>query len=139
MKRFVIVPFAVVALAVMLFAAPNVLAQGEAAPAKHTTKVGYLNCHVASGWGFIFGSSRKLQCVFTPAAIGKKIENYNGSITKFGADIGYQQSGVILWTVLESMCDEFGCARTRRFDGAALSIPQQRSEGSRFAAWGLRE
>lgn len=50
-----IVPFAVAALAVMLFAAPNVLAQGEAAPAKHTTKVGYLNCHVASRWGFIFG------------------------------------------------------------------------------------
>src|ERR1700747_843620 len=92
MKRFVIVPFAVVALAVMLFAAPNVLAQGEAAPAKHTTKVGYLNCHVASGWGFIFGSSRKLQCVFTPAASGKKIEDYSGSITKFGADIGYLQS-----------------------------------------------
>jgi hypothetical protein len=33
-------------------------------------------------------------------ASGKKIENYSGSITKFGADIGYQQSGVILWTVL---------------------------------------
>jgi hypothetical protein len=40
MKRFVIVPFAVAALAVVLFAAPNVLAQGEAAPAKHTTKIG---------------------------------------------------------------------------------------------------
>jgi hypothetical protein len=34
------------------------------------------------------------------AASGKKIENYSGAITKFGADIGYQQSGVILWTVL---------------------------------------
>ena len=84
----------------MLFPAPNVLAQGEAAPVKQTTKIGYLNCHVASGWGFIFGSSRKLQCVYTPAASGKKIENYSGSITKFGADIGYLQSGVILWTVL---------------------------------------
>ena len=41
MKRFVVVPFAVVAvaaLAVMLFAASNVLAQGEAAPAKNTTR-----------------------------------------------------------------------------------------------------
>jgi hypothetical protein len=38
--------------------------------------------------------------------------------------------------------DEFGCARAQRFDGAARSIPgaqEQRSEGSRFAAWGLRE
>jgi len=100
MKRFSTSLFVLVALAVVLSATSSALAQGEAAPAKNTTKIGYLNCHVASGWGFIFGSSRKLQCVYTPAASGKKIENYSGSITKFGADIGYQQSGVILWTVL---------------------------------------
>jgi hypothetical protein len=101
MKRFVIVPFAVAAVAVMLSVAPNAFAQAEATPApKHTTKIGYLNCHVANGWGFIFGSSRKMQCVYTPAASGKKIENYSGSVTKFGADIGYLQSGVVLWTVL---------------------------------------
>ena len=99
MRRFSIALFAVVALAVTAPAAPNALAQGEA-PAKHVTKLGYLSCHVASGWGFIFGSSRKLQCTYTPAEKGKKIENYSGSITKFGADIGYLQSGVILWTVL---------------------------------------
>ena len=100
MRKFSIALFAVAALAVTLSAAPNALAQGEAAPAKQVTKVGYLSCHVASGWGFIFGSSRKLQCVYTPAASGKKIENYSGSVTKFGADIGYLQSGVVLWTVL---------------------------------------
>ena len=97
MKRFVIVSFAVAAVAVMLSVAPDALAQAEA---KHTTKIGYLNCHVASGWGVICGSSRKLECVYTPAASGKKIEDYSGSVTKFGADIGYLQSGVILWTVL---------------------------------------
>jgi hypothetical protein len=99
MRKFSIALFAVAALAVMLSAAPNALAQGEA-PAKHVVKLGYLSCHVSSGWGFIFGSSRKLQCTYTPAEKGKKIENYSGSITKFGADIGYLQSGVILWTVL---------------------------------------
>jgi Protein of unknown function (DUF992) len=87
-------------LATTLSTAPKALAQGQAAPAKQVTKIGYLSCHVASGWGFIFGSSRKLQCVYTPAEKGKKIENYTGSITKFGADIGYLQSGVILWGVL---------------------------------------
>jgi len=100
MKRFLIVPFAVAALAVMLSGVPNAFAQEEVAPHKHTTKIGYLNCHVESGWGFIFGSSRSLACVYTPAETGKKIENYSGSISKFGADIGYLQSGVILWTVV---------------------------------------
>jgi uncharacterized protein DUF992 len=100
MKRIFIAMFTVAALAATLSAAPNARAQGEPAPAKQVTKLGYLSCHVASGWGFIFGSSRKLECVYTPAETGKKIENYSGTITKFGADIGYLQSGVILWTVV---------------------------------------
>ena len=100
MRKLSIALFAVAALAMTLSAAPNAFAQGEVAPHKHVTKIGYLSCHVASGWGFIFGSSRSLDCVYTPAESGKKIENYSGSITKFGADIGYLQSGVILWTVL---------------------------------------
>jgi hypothetical protein len=100
MHRFSIAVLAVAALAVTFVAAPDALAQGAPAPAKQATKIGYLSCHVASGWGIIFGSSRKLDCVYTPAETGKKIENYSGSITKFGADIGYLQSGVILWTVI---------------------------------------
>src|ERR1700691_5376175 len=99
MRKFSIALFAVAALAVTLSAAPNARAQGEA-PKKQVLKIGYLSCHVASGWGFIFGSSRKLQCTYTPAAKGKAIENYTGSISKFGADIGYLQSGIILWTVV---------------------------------------
>ena len=100
MHKFSIAVLAVAALAVTFVAAPNALAQGAEAPAKQATKIGYLSCDVASGWGIIFGSSRKLDCVYTPAETGKKIENYSGSITKFGADIGYLQSGVILWTVV---------------------------------------
>ena len=100
MKRFSILLLALLVFAVAFSAtATSALAQ-EKAPAKQVTKIGYLSCHVASGWGFIFGASRKLQCVYTPAEKGKKIENYTGSITDFGADIGYLQSGVILWTVL---------------------------------------
>ena len=56
MKKLSIAIFAAAALVVMLSAAPNALAQGAAAPAKHVTKLGYLSCHVASGWGIIFGS-----------------------------------------------------------------------------------
>jgi len=89
-----VVTLAVAMLAVTLFTASNALAQGAAAPAKQVTKLGHLSCHVASGWGIIFGSSRKMDCVYTPAETGKKVENYSGTITKFGADIGYLQSGV---------------------------------------------
>jgi hypothetical protein len=59
-------------------------------------KVGTLSCHEASGWGFIFGSSHDIRCVFTTA---DRVERYHGAISKYGVDIGYQQSGVILWEV----------------------------------------
>jgi hypothetical protein len=58
--------------------------------------VGTLTCNVAGGWGFIFGSSRALRCVFSHPGFG---EHYAGSISKFGVDIGYTQGAVMVWTV----------------------------------------
>ncbi len=60
-------------------------------------KVGTLSCHEASGWGFVFGSSHAIRCVFSN---GKHSERYDGSISKFGVDVGYQASGVLLWEVV---------------------------------------
>lgn len=58
--------------------------------------VGTLTCNVAGGWGFIFGSSRALRCVFSHPGFG---EHYAGTISKFGVDIGYTQGAVMVWTV----------------------------------------
>lgn len=60
-------------------------------------KIGTLSCHEASGWGFIFGSSHEVRCVFTG---GDRTERYEGSISKFGVDVGYQQSAVLIWAVI---------------------------------------
>jgi hypothetical protein len=59
-------------------------------------RVGTLSCHEASGWGFIFGSSRQVRCVYSSQ---DHQERYTGDIDKFGVDIGYQQSAVIVWAV----------------------------------------
>ena len=69
-----------------------------AAPAQADgVKIGTLECHVSSGWGFVFGSSKDLRCTFSP---GKGVaEHYVGSISKFGVDIGYTSSAVIVWAV----------------------------------------
>ncbi len=60
-------------------------------------RVGTLSCHEAKGWGFVFGSSHDVHCTFTN---GSHVEEYTGSINKFGVDIGYQQSGVLIWEVV---------------------------------------
>jgi hypothetical protein len=60
-------------------------------------KIGTLSCHEASGWGFVFGSSHSVRCTFSH---GDHSERYDGDINKFGVDLGYQQSGVLIWEVV---------------------------------------
>ena len=62
-------------------------------------KIGVLSCHVSSGWGFIFGSSKDLHCNFSPSARGIG-ERYVGSVSKFGVDVGYTSGGVLVWDVV---------------------------------------
>ena len=74
-------------------------ALGYAAPAQaQGVQAGTLSCHVAGGFGFIFGSSRALACTFSP--VSGSPEQYNGTINTFGVDIGYMRSAVLLWAVL---------------------------------------
>ena len=68
------------------------------AAAQGGINVGNLSCNVSSGWGFVFGSSRALNCTF--AGPGGRYEYYVGNISKFGVDIGYTQGGVLVWTVV---------------------------------------
>lgn len=60
-------------------------------------KAGVLKCNVAGGWGFILGSTKDLNCIYSAASGGS--ERYTGEVQKFGVDIGYTESGVIVWTV----------------------------------------
>ncbi len=59
--------------------------------------VGSLNCSAAGGVGFVFGSSRTLNCLFTRAdGTG---ERYEGTIRRFGVDIGFTRESTIVWMV----------------------------------------
>lgn len=87
-KKFRLMAGAALAAAGLALAAP---AQADG------VKVGTLTCHVSSGWGFVFGSSKDLRCNFHPNA--GVSEHYIGSVSKFGVDIGYTDSSVIVWAV----------------------------------------
>ena len=67
------------------------------AQAQGGLRIGTLTCNVASGWGFVFGSSKALRCSFAPAP--GHAEHYAGTINKFGVDIGYTHGGVLVWAV----------------------------------------
>jgi len=61
-------------------------------------QVGLLKCDVAGGFGFVFGSSRAINCTFAPA--NHPTEHYVGSIDRFGVDIGYVAGGVLIWLLV---------------------------------------
>ena len=86
---------AVVAAAAVAFAAPASAAGG--------VKVGTLTCNVSSGWGFVFGSSKDIRCNYRPNK--RHGEHYEGSIDKFGVDIGYTEGGVMVWAVIAPTSD----------------------------------
>jgi hypothetical protein len=60
-------------------------------------EVGFLNCKVSGGIGFVFGSSKELECVFKGP---HGSEDYHGSIDRFGIDLGFTDGAKMVWTVL---------------------------------------
>ena len=82
-------------------------------------QVGTLTCNVASGFGFVFGSSRAINCTFAPP--GGPPQHYVGSIDKFGVDIGYLQGGVIIWTVVAPTANVAPGSLAGTFGGATAS------------------
>ena len=61
-------------------------------------RAGLLTCDVSAGIGFIIGSQKSVSCVFAPEPAGPQ-QVYDGSISKFGLDIGVTSSGVMIWGV----------------------------------------
>jgi hypothetical protein len=61
-------------------------------------RAGVLSCVVSSGSGFVLGSSRSVNCTFSPPDAPP--QHYVGTIDKLGGDIGYMEAGVLIWNVL---------------------------------------
>jgi hypothetical protein len=100
-------------------AAVTLVTAGAASAAPHGVKVGELTCNVASGWGFVFGSSKDLHCTYRPS--GHPTEHYTGSISKFGVDIGYTDGGVLVWGVFAPSSDVREGALQGDYGGATAS------------------
>jgi len=77
------------------------IASADAAPAG--VKVGTLNCNVAGGMGFVFGSSKNLSCTYEPTKAA--VEHYAGTVSKWGVDIGYTAKGKLIWAVFAPTSD----------------------------------
>jgi hypothetical protein len=88
--------------AALAVAALLLTAAGDAAQAQGRVEVGVLNCNVAGGTGFVFGSTKRLWCVFNRRG---RDERYLGTISKFGIDIGTTTGSALVWAVLAPTVD----------------------------------
>jgi Protein of unknown function (DUF992) len=79
------------------------LAVASAAPARpaaaQQVRAGILTCDVSAGIGLIITSKKELTCTFAPDRAGFMREDYDGSIRKFGLDVGLVGGGVMMWVV----------------------------------------
>jgi hypothetical protein len=88
---------AAVAATALTAASANAQPASTSVSATSGVNVGSLSCTVTGGMGFVFGSSKALDCIFTPPS--GRAERYTGTVKKFGVDIGFTQNAQILWIV----------------------------------------
>jgi len=81
---------------------PEVVASNTP-PTPAGVKVGSLTCNISGGFGFIFGSEKAMKCTYAPNAGGG--EHYTGTFSKYGIDIGYANSAVLVWGVVAPTSD----------------------------------
>jgi hypothetical protein len=101
-------------------------------------KAGFLTCHVSSGFGFVFGSSKEVNCTYT-SLTGNGGENYTGDISKFGVDIGYSGSAIIAWAVLAPSADVVKGALAGQYAGVTASAAAGPGVGAHVLVGGFNK
>ena len=65
--------------------------------ARDGVKIGMLTCDVGGGVGYVLGSAKTIDCVFSTS--GGERDSYSGVIRKMGVDLGFTTQGRIVWAV----------------------------------------
>lgn len=72
---------------------------GQAEDARDGARIGYLECGVGGGVGYVLGSAKELDCVFRSARGSDPSDRYTGTIRKLGVDVGFTTRSRMLWAV----------------------------------------
>ncbi|OHV79808.1 DUF992 domain-containing protein [Ensifer sp. LCM 4579] len=67
--------------------------------AQNGVKIGYLECDIGGGAGYVLGSSKEIECVFRSLGGAEIDDRYTGEIRKLGIDVGFTMRSRLLWAV----------------------------------------
>jgi hypothetical protein len=98
-------------------------------------KVGVLTCKVEPGWSYVVGSSKALECSYSPSK-GKK-ERYYGDIQKVGLDLGYSEGATMVWGVVAPTSDVGKDALEGDYAGVSASVAAGVGAGAKVLVGGL--
>jgi hypothetical protein len=121
------------AIALAAITPPTAATAGETG-----VKTGFLTCHVASGFGFVFGSSKEVNCTYT-SMTGSQGENYTGDISKFGVDVGYSGAAIIAWAVIAPSADVVKGALSGQYAGVTASAAAGPGVGAHVLVGGFNK
>ena len=95
--REMVVPRALSAGAILLIT--PLLFEIPIAAAQPRIEAGTLTCRIGPGVGALIASRRQMTCFYRPRE-GRRVEQYSGTITRFGFDVGITAGGIMSWVVL---------------------------------------
>lgn len=70
-----------------------------ASDARGGVRIGYLDCNVGGGVGYVIGSAKEVDCLFQSTVGDRMSETYTGTIRKLGVDLGFTTQGRLVWAV----------------------------------------
>ena len=62
-------------------------------------RIGYLDCTIGGGVGYVLGSAKEVDCGFHSAVGSERLDHYTGAIRKLGVDLGFTTRSRLLWAV----------------------------------------
>ena len=69
------------------------------AEARNGVRIGYLDCAIGGGVGYVFGSAKSVDCDFHSTVGHERSDRYAGTIRKVGVDLGFTSEGRMVWAV----------------------------------------
>ncbi len=66
---------------------------------RNGVKIGYLDCEIGGGVGYVLGSAKELDCTYHSTVVRERIDHYTGAIRKMGVDLGFTTRSRLIWAV----------------------------------------
>lgn len=83
-------------------------------------KIGYLDCRIGGGVGYVIGSAKELECAFQSTIGSRETEAYVGTIRKMGVDLGFTTEGRLVWAVFAPTAGYHAGSLSGLYSGATV-------------------